>query len=711
MAALKNRPRHLRQHVLSLRTIGAFWAVLLLLLSTGIVHADYAHNSGAPVRFNGQTLFSIQTGLANVDPSIRAAAIEKRLQRLARSERSVLDSLRIEDHEHTSYIVTSDEVLYVITETEAMAAGKPRDLLAKEQTDRIRNAVVSAIPASTKPKPQPVSKPSLQPTPPSTTQIELRDLLWAGVATALLIFFALAASIGFPLLYDALDAWRGTRLRTVLFRDIELVSANQLTNGLLYLSKFLRVILSAFALYAYFHFVLDLFPQTREFEERFLAAVAVPLDRLQGLNANWGSLFAGMLLTLIATALFLGLLKVFHHLFPRAIEKVSRWGRTTQYSLKIQQVDLLAGSQIAEAVLGLLRILQFVAYASLSYLYVTSILGFFPATQPLSLELWGYLIEPIKLIALTFVSSLPDIIAIVVIAFVTRYIIKLIHMFFMGIERGAITFVGFHREWATPTYKIVRFFALVLAAVAIVPYIPGSQSEAFRGISVFLGVLVSLGAAGSFSNIVAGIVLTYMRPFSIGDRVKIAETIGDITEKTLLVTRIRTIKNVDVTIPNALVLSSHIINFSSSAMNPPSLILHSTVTIGYDVPWRRVHELLIAAAKRTTHILESPSPFVLQTGLSDFYVSYEINAYTGHPNKMAAIYAELHQHIQDQFHDAGLEIMSPHYTQIRDGNRMAIPDQYLPKGYQTPGLRIWPLGNISGSPHDSGNAKKESSAS
>jgi len=712
MATLNVRLTHRHAPHPYLLSFTAMSIIVLCLVFVGLAHAiPSSPNSGAPVQFNGDTLFSIQTGLANIDPATRAAAIEQRLERLARSEQSVLDSLRIEDHEHTSYIVTSDEVLFVITETEAMAAGKPRDRLAKEQTEQIRRAIGNTRPSPPTPPPSPVSEPSVQQTPPPSAHIELRDLLWTGVATALLIFFAVAASIGFPLLYEALDAWRGTRIRAISFRDIELISTDQLTDGLLYLSKSLRIMLSAFALYLYIHFVLDLFPQTREFEERFLAALAVPLDRLQGLNANWGSLVAGLLLTLIVTALFMGILKLFRHLFPRTIEKVSRWGRVTQYSLKIQHVELVSGSQIAEGLLGLLRVVQFTAYTSLVYLYVTSILGFFSATHKLSLELLGYLIEPIKLIALTFVSSLPDIIAIVIIAFVTKYIIKLIHMFFMGIERGAITFVGFHREWAAPTYKIVRFFALVFAAVAIVPYIPGSQSEAFRGISVFLGVLVSLGAAGSFSNIVAGVVLTYMRPFSIGDRVKISDTIGDITEKTLLVTRVRTIKNVDVTIPNALVLSSHIVNFSSSAMSLPPLILHTTVTIGYDVPWRTVHELLIGAAKRTTHILESPQPFVLQTGLSDFYVSYEINAYTGHPNKMATIYAELHQHIQDQFHEAGIEIMSPHYTQVRDGNKTAIPDQYLPKNYQAPGLRIWPLGNISGVPSDSGNTKKESSAS
>lgn len=593
-------------------------------------------------------------------------------------------------------MLTSEEVLFVVTDNEAKAAGKPRHLLAEEQTETIREAL----------RVLPAVQSSREPASPMT----VRNLLWAGVATALLIFFAVASYVFFPRLYEALDAWRETQPRDVSLRSFVWISVVQLSNVLLFSSRVLRGVLSILALYWYFHFVLNLFPQTRAFEQRFLETLFVPLEQIQVLFANWGDLVVGLLLTLVATGLFLGFLQAFRQLFPRMLDKVSAWGLTTNYSFKIQRVELLTGAQISDVLLGLLRALRFAAYVSLIYLYVTSILGFFSATRKLSVELLNYMIEPIRMIGLGFIASLPDVIAIVMIIVVTNYIIKLIHMFFTGIERGAITFQGFHREWATPTYKIVRFFVLVLAAVAIFPYIPGSHSEAFRGISVFLGVLVSLGAAGSFSNIVAGVVLTYMRPFSMGDRVKIADTVGDITEKTLLVTRVRTIKNVDITIPNALVLSSHIINFSTSAMQPPPLILHTSLTIGYDAPWQKVHELLIAAAKQTTHILETPEPFVLQTSLDDFYVRYEINAYTGAPNKMAVIYSELHQHIQDQFNEAGLEIMSPHYARIRDGNKTTIPDQYLPKNDQAAAFRMGPLSTLFGGSNDSGIPKGESRA-
>jgi small-conductance mechanosensitive channel len=399
-------------------------------------------------------------------------------------------------------------------------------------------------------------------------------------------------------------------------------------------------------------------------------------------------------LALLDTAILLVLLVLFHKTFPRLYTKIEGSRGTLIRPIKIQRVELMSADQIAAALTGIAKTIRIVAVLVLIYVYLTTVLGIFPWTRGVSAALFGAVLSTLQAIGQAFATYIPNVVSIAVIIAVTRYIIKLISLLFTGIGRGAITFVGFHRDWAEPTYKIVRFMVIVFAAIACFPYIPGSQSEGFRGISVFLGLLISLGSAAAIGNIIAGVVLTYMRPFRVGDRVKIADTFGDVTEKTLLVTRVRTIKNVDITIPNALVLGAHIINFSSAAPNPPPLILHTSVTIGYDAPWRKVHELLIAAARSTTHILQQPGPFVLQTGLNDFYVTYEINAYTDQPNLMATIYAELHEHIQDTFNEAGVEIMSPHYTQIRDGNKTAIPDEYLPKGYQAPGLRIWPLGPL-----------------
>jgi small-conductance mechanosensitive channel len=213
----------------------------------------------------------------------------------------------------------------------------------------------------------------------------------------------------------------------------------------------------------------------------------------------------------------------------------------------------------------------------------------------------------------------------------------------------------------------------------IFPYLPGSGSPAFQGVSVFVGILFSLGSSNAIANMVAGMVITYMRPFKIGDRVKIGEITGDVVEKTALVTRIRTVKNEDVTVPNSTVLLTSTINYSANTRaNSTGLIVHTTITIGYDAPWKDVHNALVAAALRTTLVLHEPMPFVLQTSLNDFYVSYQINCYTKEANRQAMIYSDLHRNIQDCFNEAGIEIMSPHYMHQRKGNKSTIPANYLP---------------------------------
>jgi len=198
-----------------------------------------------------------------------------------------------------------------------------------------------------------------------------------------------------------------------------------------------------------------------------------------------------------------------------------------------------------------------------------------------------------------------------------------------------------------------------------------------------------LGSSSAIANMVAGLVITYMRPFKIGDRVKIGEITGDVVEKTTLVTRIRTTKNEDVTVPNSTVLLSSTTNYSTNARAPESgLIIHTTVTIGYDVPWKDMHQALINAALRTDMILKKPEPFVLQTSLDDFYVSYQVNGYTREANKQLRIYSQLHQNIQDCCNEAGIEIMSPHYRNQRDGNMTTIPANYLDKDYKSPVFNV-----------------------
>lgn len=399
------------------------------------------------------------------------------------------------------------------------------------------------------------------------------------------------------------------------------------------------------------------------------------------------SIVIGALYAILATAVLVALLIAITRLFPKLIARIQSYKGTRIRTIRFQSLDLLQEDRIVAFLITTARVFRMMLILILFYIYIPLVFSFFPWTRGFSAKLFQYFMLPLQKIWAAFASYLPNIFYIGIIIALTHFANKFCRFFFTQIEKKTIIIPGFFPEWADASFKIVRFLIIAFAAVVAFPYLPGAESPAFRGISVFLGVLFSLGSTSAVANVVAGVILTYMRAFKLSDRVKIADTVGDVVEKTLLVTRIRTIKNVDITIPNAMVLGSHIINYSSSAKDY-GLILNTSVTIGYDEPWRKVHETLIEAAKATENILELPAPFVFQTSLDDFYVSYELNAYTEKPSIMAKIYSDLHQNIQEKFNEAGIEIMSPHYAQIRDGNRTTIPREYLPVGYEPEGIRI-----------------------
>ena len=261
----------------------------------------------------------------------------------------------------------------------------------------------------------------------------------------------------------------------------------------------------------------------------------------------------------------------------------------------------------------------------------------------------------------------------------TYVLIRILRVTAQAVEHGDIGFPGFYPEWAKPTSKLITSVLAILALVVMFPYLPGGDSPAFRGISIFIGVLVSLGSSSAMGNLIAGIILTYMHPYRVGDRVRISDTVGDVQEKSLLVTRLRTVKNVEIILPNSMILGAHILNYTVQA-EARGLILHTSVTVGYDAPWRAVHKLLIRAAEGTDGILTTPEPFVLQTSLNDSHVTYEINAFTNRPSEMEGIVARMHERIQDEFNRAGVELLSPAYVSLRDGNTVTIPKQSRTEG-------------------------------
>jgi small-conductance mechanosensitive channel len=381
----------------------------------------------------------------------------------------------------------------------------------------------------------------------------------------------------------------------------------------------------------------------------------------------------GLLYTALATAALLFLLRLVNHVFPRLQRLVRRWQRTRLRSLRVQNLEVISADRIGRLVGGAITLVRLVLTLLVLYVYLLLVFSFFPWTRGVASRLVQYAVEPVVAMLQAFVAYVPHLFYIVVIIVTLYYLLKVIRLIFDGIGSGAITFSGFYQDWADTTYKIVRVVVIVMGVILIWPHLPASDRPEFRGVAAFLGLLLSLGSASAVANVIGGVVMVYMRPFQIGDRVKIADTVGDIVEKTLLVTRVRTAKNVEITIPNSMVLGSHITNYSTTA-RAGGLILHTTVTLGYELPWRRVHEVLIGAALDTAHVLPEPRPFVLQTALNDYHVSYELNAYTTEPNLMARTYSELHQHIQDRCAAAGIEILSPLYAATRDGSERTIPD-------------------------------------
>jgi small-conductance mechanosensitive channel len=392
-------------------------------------------------------------------------------------------------------------------------------------------------------------------------------------------------------------------------------------------------------------------------------------------------------LALLVIALVGVLMFYLRKLFRWTAQKIRDQENKRINGIKIRSYVLFDARRQINALLNLNTVVFWAVIIIVVYVSLPILFGIFPWTKHFADTLFGYILTPFRKIILSIWNFIPNIITIAVIVFVFRYVLKLIRFLKTEIENGKLHLPGFYPDWANPTYQIVRVIVFSFMVIVIFPYLPGSNSPVFQGVSVFLGFLFTFGSAGSLSNVVAGLVLTYMRLFKLGDRVKIGEVVGDVIEKSLLVTRIRTIKNEIISIPNTTVMNSHAINYSSDAPDR-GLIIHTTVTIGYDVPWKQIHQALIDAALRTKLVLTDPAPFVLQTSLDDFYVSYQINAYTREPNKQATIYSDLHQHIQDVCNEVGIEILSPHYKAARDGNATTIPHDYLPEDYKAPGFNV-----------------------
>jgi small-conductance mechanosensitive channel len=352
-------------------------------------------------------------------------------------------------------------------------------------------------------------------------------------------------------------------------------------------------------------------------------------------------------------------------LFDRFKIKLAAWGKRKLKPLTVKNLRILTTNQMVNVLLFGLRIVKYIVTAFQLFITIPIVFSLFPLTENLASTLFGYILNPLKNILINTIKYIPSLITIIIMLMITRYVIRALRFFTNQIERERLVIPGFYPDWAQPTFNILRILLYAFTMVVVFPYLPGSDSPVFQGVTVFVGLIFSLGSSTAIGNLIAGLVITYMRPFKIGDRIQIKETTGFVVEKTLMVVRLKTHKNEYVTFPNMMILSSSIINYHTSLdENKDGLILHADVTMGYAVPWPTVHEILIAAALKTTNVLDVPKPFVLQTALDDFYARYQINAYTKEVCKIPAIYSELYQNLQDGFNAAGIDLTAPTY-QVR----------------------------------------------
>jgi small-conductance mechanosensitive channel len=377
------------------------------------------------------------------------------------------------------------------------------------------------------------------------------------------------------------------------------------------------------------------------------------------------------LLITLGVLLVILLIPAINLLFSKIYQKIDYYRETRFRVIKYQNLEIFTPNRMVGILVMITKYFRFSIISLIGLLFMTLVFSLYPQTEGFAHSLLFSLNEVLKTFWENIINFIPNLFALIVIGIFARLILRLLRFFYDGLQEGKIKFSSIHPEVIEPTYQILRFLVVAFAMVAAFPYIPGSSSPMFRGLSIFVGFLISLGSTSLVTNIISGIVLTYSRGLKIGDRVKIGETIGDVIDRTLLITRVRTVKNVVITIPNVVVMQNEIINYSSEARNS-GLILHTSVTIGYDEPWRNVQRLLINAALETVDILENPEPFVLETSLENHYISYELNAFTDNPLRMENIYSDLHQNILDRFNQANVEILSPTYFAFRDGQSSTI---------------------------------------
>jgi small-conductance mechanosensitive channel len=321
---------------------------------------------------------------------------------------------------------------------------------------------------------------------------------------------------------------------------------------------------------------------------------------------------------------------------------------------------LIQREQIFDILQFFLNGLHVFLLIALGYFYIHSVLGTFPWTRGFARILLHMIMTPVESMLESLVETIPNLFFLLIIFLVFRFVLRALKMFFSAVGTGRIKLANFDRDWATTTYRLLRILVIAFALVVAYPYIPGSDSAAFKGVSLFIGLIFSLGSTSFISNMMAGLTMTYRGAYREGDWVRIGDVEGQVEAMRMMIMRLRTRKNESITIPNSVILNANVTNYSAQGKGE-GLILHTEVGIGYDVSWQQVEEFLLEAARRTGDLKPSPKPFVLEKLLGDFAVTYELNAFCKTPEKLPAVYAELHRHILDVFNENEVQIMSPAY--------------------------------------------------
>ena len=403
----------------------------------------------------------------------------------------------------------------------------------------------------------------------------------------------------------------------------------------------------------------------RDLAEEYLRILSVEIERLHadyGLKAKLTGLGWAVFLIVVQVVFFMMTARFIRYLRRKIAEGVN--GRMKP--LVIKGYELMNVPQQKRILLVLTRVLQIFLVLLQLFISLPLLFSIFPETEKFTWNMINYVWSPLRDMVVSIVRYFPNLVKIFVIIYVVRWVLKGLHHISDEIAVGHLKIDRFYQDWAQPTYHIIRIFVIAFTLVVIWPLLPGSESGVFKGVSIFVAALFSLGSTTTIGNLISGIIITYMRPFLVGDFVRIGEQEGEVIEKNAFITRLRDIKGNLVTVPNNSILSQQTVNYTAAARDGKGSIVHSTFTFTYHVPRETVEAYLLEGAARCQLLEKNPKPFVLYTALEDFYTQYEINGYTKETARLFAVYSELHRHIIDVFHEHNLDPTSSHFIKVQE---------------------------------------------